>query len=94
MESKMKLSLKKFGEILSSRPEGREAALSCLAYDAELKKSSTLKLDFEGILVMTPSWLSEFIQTLKEKKEITIEFLPSENPTVTSSIEIIQDEIN
>lgn len=89
----MNLSLKKFGEILTSRPEGREAALTCLAYEADIKKASTVSLDFEGIAVMTPSWLSEFVQTLKEKGVAQIEFLPSENPTVTSSIEFIALEI-
>ena len=89
----MKLSLKKFGAILTSRPEGREAALICLAYEADIKNATSVNLDFEGIIVMTPSWLSEFVQTLKEKGIVQIEFLPSENPTVTSSIEFIEPEI-
>jgi hypothetical protein len=87
----MIINLKKYGEFLSSRPDGREAALSCLAYDA--KNTKSLELDFEGIMVMTPSWLSEFIQTLKEKGISKINFIPSQNPTVISSIEIIESEI-
>lgn len=82
-----------FGHILTSRPAGREAALVCVAYNPEFKTSTEADLDFEGVLVMTPSWLSEFIQTLKEKGISKINFLPSKNPSVTASIEFIQSEI-
>jgi hypothetical protein len=94
MEFKMTLKIKKYGEFLTSRPAGREAALTSLAYDIELKNTISLCIDFEGVVVMTPSWLSEFIQTLKEKGLTTITFSPSSNPTVTSSIEIIDSEIS
>jgi len=90
----MILKLSKFGEFLTSRPAGREAALSCLAYEQGLRTSEKVSLDFSGILVMTPSWLSEFVQTLKEKKIKSVLFLSSENPTVVSSIEMIQSEIS
>lgn len=89
----MNLKLKKFGEILTSRPEGREAALSVLAYEPKLKNATSVSLDFEGIAVMTPSWLSEFVQTLREKGVSQVAFLPSDNPTVTSSIGFIELEI-
>ena len=89
----MNLEIKKFGEILTSRPAGREAALISLAYNLELKNAKSVSLDFTGILVMTPSWLSEFVQTLKEKGISQIHFLPSENPTVISSIEFVEPEI-
>lgn len=90
----MTLKIKKYGEFLTSRPAGREAALTSLAYDIELKNTTALCIDFEGVVVMTPSWLSEFIQTLKEKGLTTITFSPCSNPTVTSSIEIIDSEIS
>jgi len=89
----MILKISKFGDFLTSRPAGKEAALSCLTYEKGLKTGEEVKLDFTGILVMTPAWLSEFVQTLKEKKIKSVQFLPSENPTVASSIEIIQSEI-
>jgi hypothetical protein len=88
----MKLEIYKFGEILTSRPAGREAALSCLAYESGLRNTKIVLLDFDGVLVMTPSWLSEFVQTLNEKS-IKVGFLESQNPTVTSSIEFIESEI-
>ncbi|HEY8270458.1 MAG TPA: hypothetical protein VIG33_06180 [Pseudobdellovibrionaceae bacterium] len=89
----MKLNIKTFGDFLTSRPAGREAALTSLAYNSGLKGAKNVSLDFSGVIVMTPSWLSEFVQTLKEKGIEKIEFLPSENPTVISSIEFIEPEI-
>ena len=90
----MTLQVKKYGNILTSRPAGREAALSCMAYDLNADKTVGLTLDFTEVLVMTPSWLSEFVQTLKEKGVSSVDFLPSENPTVISSIEMIDSEIS
>lgn len=89
----MILEIKKFGEVLSSRSAGREAALVTLSYFTKNKKDQNLEIDFNEVLVMTPSWLSEFVQTLQEKSELKIIFLKSENPSVVSSIEVIQDEI-
>lgn len=51
----MKIQVKKFGDILTSRPEGREAALSWLAYDQDMKKTDSVSIDFDGIIAMTPS---------------------------------------
>lgn len=89
----MILEVKKFGEVLSSRPAGREAALVTLSYFIKNTGDQKLEIDFKDVLVMTPSWLSEFIQTLKEKKQIQITFFKTDNPSVISSLEIIQDEI-
>ena len=89
----MVLEIKKFGEVLSSRSAGREAALVTLSYFTKNKKDQNLEIDFTDVLVMTPSWLSEFVQTLQEKSFLQIKFLKSNNPSVVSSIEVIQDEI-
>jgi hypothetical protein len=89
----MNFKVSKYGSILTSRPAGREAALSALAYEPQLKNTTLLYIDFEGVAVMTPSWLSEFVQTLKEKGINKIIFIPSQNPTVISSIQFIEPEI-
>ncbi len=52
MEFVMTISVVRFGDILTSRPEGREAALVCLAN--KIKVTEPVELDFEGVLVMTP----------------------------------------
>lgn len=89
----MILEVKKFGDVLSSRSAGREAALVTLSYLARDKNDLVLEIDFTDILVMTPSWLSEFVQTIQEKSELEVKFMESSNPSVVSSLEIIQDEI-
>lgn len=86
----MTIQIKRFGEILTSRPEGREAALILLANDLRNPPSS-LDLDFEGVLVMTPSWLGEFLLTLEGSSIKGFHFLHTENASVKSSIEIIEE---
>jgi hypothetical protein len=85
----MKILIKRFGEILTSRPEGREAALVLLASELRVRPPS-LELDFEGVLVMTPSWLGEFLLTLESSKISSVQFLNTTNASVKSSIEFTQ----
>ncbi len=49
----MKIKLVKFGEILTSRSSGREAALSIKAYQRP-KPNEKIELDFDGVLSMGP----------------------------------------
>lgn len=56
----MKIKLAKFGEILTSRSAGREAALAMRAYQKP-KPGEKIELDFEGVLSVGPSWLGEVI---------------------------------
>lgn len=85
----MTIQLKRFGNILASRPEGREAALILIAN--ELRDSTDqVDLDFSGILVMTPSWLGEFVDTL-ESKNRKVHFMKSQNASVIGSIQTLQE---
>ncbi|MEQ1664516.1 MAG: hypothetical protein ABL927_03980 [Bdellovibrionales bacterium] len=87
----MTIKVSRFGEILTSRPEGREAALVLLSSDLRhiLEPAS---IDFSGILVMTPSWLSEFTQTLMARGIKQLKFMPSTNSSVIESIKFIELE--
>lgn len=87
----MKISVKRFGEFLTSRPEGREAALLLLANELR-QKPNAVEIDFEGVLVMTPSWLSEFQNTLLEKGISSVKFLHSSNGSVQESIRFVKLE--
>lgn len=87
----MKLELKKFGDILVSRPAGREAALVAKAYALPQNYHETLDLDFTGVAVMTPSWLDEFVNTLKQTLSCPIKFMASQNLTVIESISTISE---
>jgi len=90
----MKIKLIDFGEVLSSRPEGRDAALSFFAYGIEKNNiPERILIEFKGVQLLTPSWLSEFVQTLKAKGIKVIDFEKSTNSSVKYSVEAIADEI-
>ena len=87
----MRLELKKFGNILSSRPAGRDAWLAAQAYLFDkLKPKEKIEVDFSGVSVLSPSWAEEFLTQLKKKYAKQVIFLPSDNPSVTASLEIIE----
>ena len=86
----MKIEIKKFGEILISRPSGREAALSIKAY-FKPKPGDHIELDFSGVLAMGPSWLDEVLTVLRNEygRERVI-CIPSENASVAASLRMIE----
>lgn len=87
----MKIELKKFGEILTSRPAGREAWLATRAYILSGKKpDEKVEVDFMGIKVLTPSWADEFISALAKEYPGQVTLLPSDNPTVKASLEFVK----
>jgi hypothetical protein len=90
MEPPMKIQIKRFGEILTSRPEGREAALILLAN--ELKTATAkIELDFAGVLVLTPSWLGEFINVLTRPEIREFTYVHLENASVAASVQMTQE---
>jgi hypothetical protein len=85
----MVIKLHKFGEMLISRPAGREAYFAAKAYLLK-EKFETIEFDFEKVKVLTPSWMDEFIILLKTGyPKVKIKFLKSDNPSVQSTLKII-----
>lgn len=85
----MKIEVKKFGEILTSRTEGREAFLVSRAYLKPAQKDEPIELDFDGVKVLAPSWADEFISGLRSEYGDRVVCLPSSNPSVVASLQII-----
>ncbi|MBM3283275.1 DUF4325 domain-containing protein [Candidatus Gottesmanbacteria bacterium] len=86
----MIIKLHKFGEILISRPSGREAYLSAKAYLLD-KKISLVEFDFAKVRVLSPSWIDEFVTLLKKDYPgIKIIFRKTGNPSVVESIKILK----
>lgn len=85
----MKIQLKKFGEMLISRPAGREAYLAAKAYTLPAKPEK-LEIDFEGVEVLTPSWADEFITPL-QKSFPQVKLINTENPSVKATLEILSE---
>ncbi len=75
----MKAEIKKYGEILTSRPAGREAGLAIKAY-FKPAVGDRLELDSSGILAVGPSWLDEVLAALRsEYGQGRVTCLPSDN---------------
>ena len=85
----MRISLKQYGDILTSRPAGREAAL---AMKARVKPAAgePIELDFDGVMAVGPSWLDEVLSALRRdygRKRVIC--LPTKNPSVIESLKVI-----
>ena len=86
----MKIELKKFGEILISRPAGREAFLAMSAYLTKgLDKTEAIEIDFSGVKVLTPSWADEVITKIAERFE-NVKLLNTENATVQATLKTLR----
>ncbi len=72
----MTLQMIKFGNILNSRPAGREAVLRAKQIVNGSNEPEGIILDFSGVEVLTPSFADEFVKGLKgiySDKKITFE---------------------
>ena len=90
----MLMDMSIFGEILISRPAGREAIMGASAYIFNTVKSDeNISLDFKNIKVLTPGWADEFITGLKIKFK-QIYYVNTENPSVTASLKTVLGKID
>jgi len=84
----MKIDIKKFGTTLISRPAGKEAWLAFQPTLNEIKSDETIIVDFDGVVVLTPSWADEFLTPLRQKfKEV--ELINTNNPSVKATLAIL-----
>ncbi|MEK7643785.1 MAG: DUF4325 domain-containing protein [Patescibacteria group bacterium] len=85
----MRLELKKFGTVLTSRPSGKEAYLAAKAYTLPKDVAEKIEVDFAGVEVLAPSWADEFITPLLADFFGNVTLLPSANASVKATLEII-----
>ena len=86
----MNIEISKFGDILVSRPTGKEAFLMSKAYIFNtLKTGEDITLDFANVKVLTPSWADEFITGVKENYSSEIHYLNTQNESVSASLKVI-----
>jgi hypothetical protein len=84
----MTIYLKKFGNMLISRPAGREAWLGAQAYVLPESTDEKVTLDFESVDVLAPSWADEFITKLRERQgNENVAFKNTSNPSVKATLE-------
>jgi len=86
----MMVKICNFGDVLMSRPAGREAFMMAKAYIfKETKKSDEIILDFDEVKVLAPSWADEFITGIKTEYPNAIQYINTENPSVKASLKAI-----
>jgi hypothetical protein len=85
----MKIELKSYGAILTSRPAGREAALAMKTH-IKPTPGEKIEIDFDGVLSVGPSWLDEVLSALRQDygKDRVI-CLPTKNLSVIASLKVI-----
>jgi len=87
----MKLQLEKFGKTLLSRELGSEAFKALQPTLRELSKDEELKIDFSGVLTLSPSWSDEFLSPLLDQLGDRLILLPSDNLSVHATLRILQE---
>lgn len=85
----MKLELKKFGTVLTSRPAGKEAYLAAKAYSLPKDENEKIEIDFSGVEVLSPSWADEFITPLLAGYPGRVTLLRSDNASVKATLEML-----
>lgn len=86
----MIIELKRFGEVLTSRPSVREAYLAMQAYTIKgLSKDESIEIDFSGVKVLAPSWADEVITKLVENFK-NVKLLNTENSSVQVTLETLR----
>ncbi len=78
----------KFGNVLNSRPAGREAVLRAKQIINGSNDSEGIILDFSGIEILTPSFADEFITGIKafyQNKTIKFQNFES-NPVLNDTL--------
>jgi hypothetical protein len=85
----MIIQLKKFGITLVSRPSGKEAWLAFQPVLNEISGDEEIIVDFDGVVVLTPSWADEFLTPLHKKFNNRVKLHNIDNPSVAATLAIL-----
>lgn len=87
----MLIELKKFGEILTSRDDGREAYLALQPNLRDIDTKDKIIIDFNEVKVFTPSWGDEFLTPLFKKFGENLFLKNTENPSAKITLDILEE---
>lgn len=86
----MTVHMIKFGDILISRPAGRDAFLAARAYVfTDSIGPDSIILDFKGVKVLAPSWGDEFVMGLRSLYQNRIEAANIDSPAVKAALKVV-----
>lgn len=88
----MIIQVKKFGTTLVSRPSGKEGWLAFQPVLNEISDNEEIIVDFEDVVVLTPSWADEFLTPLYEKFKERVELRTIDNPSVKATLAILKKQ--
>jgi hypothetical protein len=87
----MCIELIKFGDILVSRPAGREAYLAMSAYNLkDASEDEDILIDFSGVKVLTPSWADEVVTKIAAKYK-NVKFINTQNTSVQATLKTLRE---
>jgi hypothetical protein len=90
----MIINIKKFGNILLSRPSGKESLMAFLSNFNNISEAENIIIDFSDISTFTPSWGDEFLTALYRKFGNRLILKKSSNASVKASIEMLEEANN
>lgn len=90
----MIIEVKKFGTTLVSRPSGKEAWLAFQPILNETSDKKEIIVDFEGVLVLTPSWADEFLTPLRSRFLKRVTLVHTDNASVKATLAILDKNSN
>lgn len=85
----MRIELRKLGEVLTSRPAGKEA-FAAIRPTLDLN-ASVVEVDFAGIVSLSPSWADEFFTALRDTYGSRVKYLPTDNPSVIETLRVLKE---
>lgn len=86
----MIIQLKKFGTTLVSRPSGKEAWLAFQPVLNQISPNEEIIVDFDGVVVLAPSWADEFLTPLHDKFKERVDLHTIDNPSVEATLAILK----
>jgi len=86
----MRLELKKFGKVLTSRPAGKEA-FAAIRPTLD-PNADVVEIDFSDVISLAPSWADEFFAALRALYGDRVKYLPTDNQSVIETLKIINFE--
>jgi len=86
----MKIKLKKFGDLLTSRQDGKEALAAINPQLQSLPENEKIEIDFDGVITFTPSWSDEFITRLVNRFGDRVTLINTDNPSVKATLALLE----
>lgn len=87
----MRVYLDKFGTLLVSRPNGREALLAFRPTLKALPDDEPIEVFFDEVTTFSPSWGDEFLSPLQEEYGDRLVLHPSDNLSVRVTLELLEE---